>query len=146
MVLPALAKVLVVFAQLCSSFKALLNSFSEEYSFPRRTSTIFRACNKLDVEAIRSVLGGLFGDLNFWGQISFRFVHAAGMKDRLPSGRTKVKCKIPLRCSQVSTSRDFPCNGWRFLIIVTFDGKPSRWVVCRVFLRCNRPRMDNQVC
>ena len=134
LVLPVRAKVLIVFARGCSSFKELLNSCFGGYSLSRRTSTIFRACNNLDVETIRSVAGGLFGDLNFWGQISFRFVHAAGMKDRLPSGKTKVKCKIPLRCSQVSTSRDFPCNGWRFWIIVTFDGKPSRWVVCRVFL------------
>jgi hypothetical protein len=34
-----------------------------------------------------------------------RSVQVAGISDRLPSGRTKVRCKAPWRCVQPKSSR-----------------------------------------
>ncbi|WP_291464770.1 hypothetical protein, partial [Desulfobacula sp.] len=61
------------------SFKVVLDFCFKGYLLPRRTSTIFRTCNKLDVVAIRFVAVWFPDDLNFWGQSSPRFVHSAGI-------------------------------------------------------------------
>src|SRR6516165_1699249 len=39
-----------------------------------------------------------------------------------------------------------PSKGWRSRVIVTESGKSRRWVVCRHFLRCGRPRVVDPFC
>ena len=45
--------------------------------------------------------------------VLWRSVHAAGISERLPSGRTRDRYRVPLRCKQLNNSSVCPCKGWR---------------------------------
>ena len=67
-------------------------------------------------------------------------VQAAGISDLLPSGSTSSNSTAPCRRIPPNTGNDLPCSGWRGRVILTADGRSSRPVVRRGFVRSDRPR------
>lgn len=69
-----------------------------------------------------------------------RSVHDAGTRVFEPSGRISVRCRPSCRWLQLRIGSRQPSNGWRARTIATAGGNPSRWAVCRGFLRPGEPR------
>ena len=61
------------------------------------------------------------------------FVHAAGMRVRLWSGKMSIRYEIPFRRIWPNTFKSLPCRGWWGRMTVTFSGT-SMWVVWRTVL------------
>jgi hypothetical protein len=66
-------------------------------------------------------------------------VHRAGTSALLPSGSTTSSSSTPCRRIPPSTARTRPSNGWQRRVTRTEAGNASRRVVCRGFVRCDRP-------
>ena len=95
----------------------------------RRASTTVRACSNSEIEPnVSKALAAGSEAVSWWG--GSRFVQAAGMRERLPSGRIRSRRRHPSRCIQPRSSSACPSHGWRGRVTVTLGGKPSRWVVC----------------
>ena len=78
-------------------------------------------------------------------QLTNPSVQADGMSDRLPSGSTTNNNGTPRRVSPLITARRHPSKGCRLRVITTEVGRSWEWVVCGVFVRHDRPRMDDAV-
>ena len=66
------------------------------------------------------------------------FVHAAGIRVRLLSGKIRTRYRIPFRRIWPKTFRSLPCKGWWGRMTVTLSGA-SMWVVWRNVLRPRVP-------
>lgn len=56
------------------------------------------------------------------------FVHVAGIRVRLLSGKIRTKYRIPFRCVWPKTFSSWLCSGWWGRMTVTLSGT-SMWVV-----------------
>ena len=79
-----------------------LPSWSKSPSLPRE-----------DVSSISSSLS------DAWTSASRQSVHATGMSDRLPFGRTTSTSNTPRRLILLITASVWPSNAWRLRITVT---------------------------
>ena len=123
----------VVCARSLSSLVGFLSAGSVSSSLRSRASTILRVRDKSETDPSNGAETGVAVGLELRAVAGLQSVQAAGTSERLPSGSTRVRCRIPWRWVEPSNSRACPCNGWRSRKIVALDGKESRWVVCRVF-------------